>query len=212
MSYKVTNPIRFPSQYDDSDTKDIRSLIINNANGLYYNWNRWYNPDVGRYVEVDRLFFSDNYSYVNNNPNINMDCDGNKVISNSCNRYESKAKINEAINRAKDLILSCKYLRIIDKLLAILFLNDPWIRCGKSNGWCGCGYSHYGNVVILCSDAFDSKECGCLESTLFHEALHKAGYSGGGTRENPDPEHRKVFCLEYKCVDCAHSSCKEYCD
>jgi hypothetical protein len=54
MSYKVTNPIRFPAQHDDSDTKDIRSLIINNANGLYYNWNRWYNPDVGRYVEVDK--------------------------------------------------------------------------------------------------------------------------------------------------------------
>ncbi|MGB9600275.1 MAG: RHS domain-containing protein [Myxococcota bacterium] len=55
ITYRVTNPIRFPGQYDDSDTKDIRSLILTNANGPYYNYHRWYNPDTGRYMEVDKV-------------------------------------------------------------------------------------------------------------------------------------------------------------
>jgi RHS repeat-associated protein len=53
FNYKIENPIRFPGQYDDSDTKDVRSIILNNAEGLYYNYHRWYNPDIGRYMEVD---------------------------------------------------------------------------------------------------------------------------------------------------------------
>jgi len=92
FNYKIENPIRFPGQYDDSDTKDVRSIILNNAEGLYYNYHRWYNPDIGRYMEVDafikshelgaelfcvsQLLKEDLYTYVRNNPIINRDIKG----------------------------------------------------------------------------------------------------------------------------------------
>jgi RHS repeat-associated protein len=59
FNYKIENPLRFPGQYDDSDTKDVRSIILNNAEGLYYNYHRWYNPDTGRYMEVDPLLYGE---------------------------------------------------------------------------------------------------------------------------------------------------------
>jgi len=37
----VFQPLRFPGQYYDEET------------GLHYNWNRYYKPDWGRYIEVD---------------------------------------------------------------------------------------------------------------------------------------------------------------
>ena len=57
----VDQPFRFPGQYQDTMT------------GLYYNWNRYYMPEVGRYNRVDletyeSILFSDNY--VRNNINL----------------------------------------------------------------------------------------------------------------------------------------------
>ena len=50
---RVSNPFRFPGQYKDDLT------------GWYYNWNRYYMPEVGRYNRVDPLFSEniDNYLY-----------------------------------------------------------------------------------------------------------------------------------------------------
>jgi len=53
-SYTVDNPLRFPGQYNDYN---YRSVIISGKKGPYYNYHRWYNPDIGRYMEVDPLHF-----------------------------------------------------------------------------------------------------------------------------------------------------------
>ncbi len=37
------NSIRFPGQYLDDET------------GLHYNWNRYYNPAIGRYISADPI-------------------------------------------------------------------------------------------------------------------------------------------------------------
>ena len=62
----ITNNLRFPGQYADSET------------GLYYNMNRYYNPATGRYMEPDPLLRNpaiinsaaiiNDYAYVENNP------------------------------------------------------------------------------------------------------------------------------------------------
>ena len=53
----IVNNLRFPGQYFDAET------------GLYYNWNRYYDPIVGRYLRVDPIGDGLNlYDYVLNKP------------------------------------------------------------------------------------------------------------------------------------------------
>ena len=64
----VTNNLRFPGQYYDVET------------GLHYNWHRYYDPGIGRYVSVDPISFAGGdanlYRYVKNNPLNFMDPEG----------------------------------------------------------------------------------------------------------------------------------------
>ncbi len=66
-SSNVINPLRFAGQYFDSET------------GLHYNWNRYYDPNIGRYIRTDPIGLEGGlnlYSYVYNNPTNGLDPDG----------------------------------------------------------------------------------------------------------------------------------------
>ena len=55
----ITNNLRFPGQYYDAET------------GLHYNWNRYYNPAIGRYISADPVGLEGGmnlYAYVDNDP------------------------------------------------------------------------------------------------------------------------------------------------
>jgi len=61
----ITNNLRFPGQYYDAET------------GLHYNWNRYYDPETGRYMRVDPVGEGLNlYLYVQNNPLKYIDPEG----------------------------------------------------------------------------------------------------------------------------------------
>ena len=55
----VKNNLRFPDQYYDAETE------------LHYNWNRFYDPETGRYISADPIGLNGGmnlYAYVLNNP------------------------------------------------------------------------------------------------------------------------------------------------
>jgi RHS repeat-associated protein len=71
----VTN-LRLPGQYDE------RLLGSVGLQGPYYNWNRWYLPSVGRYLELDPIalrgrfnarYGPDWYNYADGNPLLRTD-------------------------------------------------------------------------------------------------------------------------------------------
>ena len=64
---KTTVNLRFPGQYYDAETK------------LHYNWHRYYDPRIGRYVTSDPIGLEgglNTYAYVDNNPTGWIDFDG----------------------------------------------------------------------------------------------------------------------------------------
>jgi RHS repeat-associated protein len=66
-SSTVVNNLRFPGQYYDAET------------GLHYNWNRYYDPNTGRYITADPIGLEGGinlFSYVGGNPVNKMDIMG----------------------------------------------------------------------------------------------------------------------------------------
>lgn len=78
-------PIRFPGQYYDAETD------------LVENWNRYYDPSIGRYLQPDPMMqypmlgSGNAYAYAGNNPIANTDATGLLVeLDPSCGPYKDK--------------------------------------------------------------------------------------------------------------------------
>jgi RHS repeat-associated protein len=112
----VTN-LRLPGQYDERLLQAGLGLA-----GPYYNWNRWYLPSIGRYLEPDPLalrglfngeFGPDWYNYASGNPLRRSDpfglTDRYTECQNKCKDLPGPAK-DECVKKCKDHIVKpvCK--------------------------------------------------------------------------------------------------------
>jgi RHS repeat-associated protein len=130
----VTN-LRLPGQYDE---RLFSAAGISGLAGPYYNWNRWYLPSVGRYLELDPIakaggfngFYGPNwYGYAEGNPGRWSDPDGRgiRVLFDFWRNY---VDMRDANTVHADKYFHCKanceasshgdFLEIFDKI-------DAWV-------------------------------------------------------------------------------------
>jgi RHS repeat-associated protein len=84
---------------------------IDEETNLYYNWNRYYDPTLGRYITSDPIGFEggiNSYSYVQNRPVISIDSRGLKDQkrnqSNTQDGFDIKGMVLQVLSFCETLI------------------------------------------------------------------------------------------------------------
>ncbi|EDQ7230608.1 RHS repeat-associated core domain-containing protein [Salmonella enterica subsp. enterica] len=160
------NPLRFQGQYEDEES------------GLFYNLNRYYQPELGRYITPDPVKLCGGlnfYQYVGSNPTKWIDPVGLLAgLGESQKAY--KIQFDESTNIvdqswgkqmgdiiAEDPIANASYRRLQEQGTTVKIVNDPYMA--------EAGYFDPAtNEVIINSAKHSSADE--MASTLIHEATH----------------------------------------
>ena len=189
ISGAITNNLRFPGQYFDSET------------GLHQNYFRDYDPKTGRYIEADPaglLGGMNLYTYVQNNPLTNIDPKGLRSLCTYCdyegmrrcltnNAYGVSKAATECANCIATLVESggkvwlpscngcaslmseaykciesnCDTYHVIFEGNKNLKYSTNVCQCAKGKkGYILCGSNAYGKSLYKCID-ITNDDCGC---------------------------------------------------
>ncbi|WP_157601279.1 RHS repeat-associated core domain-containing protein [Stigmatella aurantiaca] len=180
-------PLRFPGQYHDEETD------------LLENWNRYYDPSIGRYLQPEPLLADPKwvkgqtqegagvyaYAYGLNNPLHFTDPDGRRVVGT--------ADRNDWWNILQDVLWDLRSSQAVHDWFMACFGEDPLanddeyrIHAPKSDWWCKArdvkAYTNwYVQETTLCRETlFDLPPAGPpgtqkrqLAETVMHELSHQ---------------------------------------
>ena len=125
----VDNPLRYRGYYYDTDS------------GLYYLQSRYYDPELGRFLNADSyastgqgLLGHNMFVYCNNNPIVFIDCTGEKPCQLNCMIYEGGAvkpnkeqpqrDVTEEILSALEQAVNEAIIR--RKIITLMFGDNPY--------------------------------------------------------------------------------------
>ena len=196
--------LRYPGQYFDAES------------GLHYNYFRDYESNTGRYAQPDPSGLSDGpsiYAYAGSSPLKFTDPTGLFKFGPSCNEQQramiSKAMVDVMVELTmkcassssgggsgcqEKKCIGCKYYwKILE-----YFTSTVSFQCG---GTTRCAQTMVnGHTALNPSLTLVPKpSCGCLKSTIFHEAIHNM--SSEYSLEN-DPDDERTKAAERSCFSC----------
>jgi RHS repeat-associated protein len=184
----ITNPMRFAGQYYDHET------------GLHYNYHRYYDPKLGRYLRADPAhskhdelkkipftvsFFQKNpqafntYSYAGNSPIVNSDPFGLFTVEGDCKGKKNSIKAGaEKACKNIDKTITCPKLAACIKKRC----EDSKIKCVCCDNPNGLGYnwSFLGipskNIHVCSNHKHLTSKIG---GVVIHEWAHSCGWDHG---------------------------------
>ena len=211
--HKITFNLRFPGQYYDDET------------GLHYNYFRDYEPATGRYVESDPIGLragTNTYVYVGGRPLRSTDPAGLMSFGSSCDASQRMEIVTAYANLLVDLMR---------KACGNCDGSGPCMSCDKAESilsWLATSARISCNFRFPCAlDAGSARsdnidfypgyasgrfypKCGCLESTILHEADHQNHRLTGTASSNDTTEENNTRYETMKCVSCARRDYVQY--
>jgi hypothetical protein len=155
---------------------------------LYYNWNRYYMPNMGRYTAVDPLIQQTSYLYADNNPLKEYDYlallsyDINEWVS-ACKcrvgknmAYRAAQNIAYVIQRNEKKLFGC--IKTYGSVIPGLRKNykEFWYNCRLFYSVDGVGRAYNdGRIELglgLCDAALNLKDDPGYDKLLLHEIFH----------------------------------------
>jgi RHS repeat-associated protein len=200
-------PVRFPGQYFDAETD------------LFENWNRYYDPSIGRYLQPDPLITSEPlsarhpaYGYVENNPIAFTDPTGLYKIGDGieqCPNYYAalqQARIAAGCVGSGDNTCRCTNYTSSCQMASSTVCDilspgqGPWlfVRWYTSDTTVATHWGSAGNplFVTVNKDAcVDFDKIDQLARALLHEALHAAGNASDKINDRCSAEAITQCCL-----------------
>ncbi|MBD8528325.1 RHS repeat domain-containing protein, partial [Pseudomarimonas arenosa] len=148
-SHLITRELKFPGQVHDERAK------------LTYNWHRWYDSTIGRYISVDPKMLKGSlnlFSFAASNPMSYSDPDGRLAITPSCKKF------SRAIEFA-DLLMRLQLTRCRDR------------SCGDCKESQTCKQiTEFFEAIVKASDTTQVK---CVDSSIYQADDYVTGTSDG---------------------------------